>query len=108
MLFINSVNNCVDSRAVEGDASHSARDFPTVIHRTPSRGRFVHLNTCISPEVIHSCGEKRPDSGENSRESGTWEVFGDELQGCKLPTLWIRAVENKKNPAVLQDGGISG
>jgi hypothetical protein len=47
---------------------------------------------------------KEGDIRENSRLLAGKVLFPSELQACKLPTLWIKAVD-KEGPGILPDAG---
>jgi len=61
----------------------------------------VHLTTGPSPEVIHSCGNCPRCSGNGLGICPLWRPDPSsafELHLCKLPTMWITAVENVPGP----------
>jgi hypothetical protein len=88
------VNNPVEILG-EIQANMAAQDCSAVdLHRTASKRGIVHLTTGASPRVIHNCGNQSAPRPHNAQSVRAASGPTDELQPCKLPTMWITPVDN--------------
>jgi hypothetical protein len=106
LSLINNVHNAVNNGLIGSAHGSVALSWPAVIHKGWQNVLLIHLRTPLSPQVIHSCGE----GGSSWRFCTALGAAGrggaDELQACKLPTMWISAVENTDAPDTSGVGGI--
>ena len=106
LSLINSVDTAVDNLRLGVCSGFHSLLYTRLFHKWVRKWLLIHLRTAISPQVIHRCGERRPGAPVRARRRPGEAKPALELQLCKLPTLWISAVENRNAPGTGSDGGI--